>query len=161
LRLLGTFDAPQGHEQERQERGAQAEERRAQAAVDLLRTVEKPAGNQSRHRQQHASPWHVRTGAEQWCGILQQPQPRQQPIAPTIRGVGVEGARRRVFRSGCRKSGQVWVRTFLNLQRQFGLCCWDLFPIQTPEQFAHGNLGYFQAACDLTVGMPPILEPFQ
>ncbi|OQC72251.1 MAG: hypothetical protein BWX44_01764 [Spirochaetes bacterium ADurb.Bin001] len=50
LESFGTADAPQGHEEQGQESGAQAEEGRPQAVVDLLGPVEDAAGDQGRHR---------------------------------------------------------------------------------------------------------------
>ena len=53
LQRLGTLDAPQRHQQEGQQRGAQSVEGRSDLAVDLGCNLEDAAGRQQRHRAQY------------------------------------------------------------------------------------------------------------
>ena len=78
LETLGPFDAPERHEQQRQQAGAQPIKGRAKAAVDFLRALEHAAGDQDRQGQEHSGARHRRGGAKERRRIFQQPQTRQQ-----------------------------------------------------------------------------------
>ncbi len=107
LDVLGTLDAPQRHEQQRNDAGAQAVEGRADAAVHVAGAREDAAGDQCGDRQQHAGARHARAGPEQGCRVVQQAKIGEEPVDLAV-------GRIRVRRRGQRlvvlqESGQVWV----------------------------------------------------
>ena len=112
LETLGAFDAPERHEQECEQAGAQPIKGRAQVAVDFLRTIENAAGDQHGHRQENSGTRDGRGRTKQGRRIFQQPQARQQPVGTAMARISVLAGGRTSLGGGA-KSGQVWVRTML------------------------------------------------
>jgi len=77
LERLGALDAPQRHEEESQEGGAQTEKRRSQTPVDLLRALEDAAPHQGRHRQEYAGPWYRVRRAKKRRRVVEQTEAGQ------------------------------------------------------------------------------------
>ena len=72
LERLRAFDAPQRHEQEREQTGAQPIKGRTQAAVNFLCALENTTGDQDRKRQENPGAWHRRGATKQGRRVLQQ-----------------------------------------------------------------------------------------
>ena len=106
LETLRAFDAPERHEQEREQAGAQPIKGRAKVAVDFLRTIENAAGDQNGQRQENSGTRKGRGGTEQRRRIFQQPQARQQPVGAAITRIGVVAGDGTLLVSAT-KSGQV------------------------------------------------------
>src|SRR5712692_2934224 len=100
LEMLGPLDAEQRHEQERQQRRAQAIERRTDFTVELAADPKQPALDQTREREQDANTGNRGPLAKERCGIIEQPQMGELPIERSIARVAVEAHRHRltVFR---------------------------------------------------------------
>jgi hypothetical protein len=178
LERLGSLDPQQRHHDERDQRRAQAVERRADRAVHRARLVEEPALEQRGDREQHARPWHAGPVAEHRRGVIEQPEVREQSIDPAIGRVDVSRDRDLVARRSGQVwvrsrrgrgsgfldgrdhgSGQVWVRTLGHRrQRQRHLLGARRAPSQTSEQLADRLLGDAHAAGDLAVGAAIRLE---
>src|SRR5689334_23864665 len=71
LEMLGSLDTQQRHEQERQQRRAQAIEGRTDVTVELAANPEQPALDQTRKSQQHTSTGNRGSLAKEWCGIIE------------------------------------------------------------------------------------------
>src|SRR5215470_10091539 len=80
LEMLGTLDAQQRHEQERQQRRAQTIEGRTDVTVELAADLKQPAIYQARESQQNASTWNRGPLSKQRCGIIEQSQISKLPI---------------------------------------------------------------------------------
>ncbi len=93
LEPFGTFDAPQRHEQQGEQTGAQTIEGGADAAVDFLSTLEDPTGNEGRQGQQDPGPWDGGAATEQGRRIIQQSQTRHQSVPAAIARVSIEAVR--------------------------------------------------------------------
>src|SRR6202521_5699912 len=74
LEMLGPLDAEQRHEQERQQRRAQAVEGRTDLTVELAADPKQPALNQIRESEQDADAGNRGPLAKARCGIIEQPQ---------------------------------------------------------------------------------------
>ena len=107
--IFRTFDAPQRHQQQREQTGAQSIEARAETAVDFLRALEHPTGHQNRQRQENAGSRNCARRTEQRRRVLQQSQPRQQVGRRNDHSDRCHGWRRLVGAANA-KSGQFWVR---------------------------------------------------
>jgi hypothetical protein len=106
LETLRAFDAPERHEQEREQAGAQPIKGRAETAVDFLRALEHAAGDQDRQRQEHSGARHGRGGAKERRRIFQQTQTRQQPVGAAVTRIGIVAGDGTLL-AGATKSGQV------------------------------------------------------
>jgi hypothetical protein len=169
LEPLRALDPEQRHQQQRHERGAEAVERGAEAAVDLPGDGEDPARHQGGQGQQHPRMGHPGPGAEERGGIVQNPQVREQAIHAAVGGIRVERyrggfvvrdrrgqvwvprgrqPRRPVGHRGCGKSGQVWVPAW-DAARQQELLRGPLVPPQVFQELPHGLRGDAQPAGDL------------
>src|SRR5208283_5604191 len=95
LEMLGSLDAEQRHEQERQQRRAQAIEGRTDFTVELAADPKQPALDQTRESEQDADTGNRGPLAEERCGIIEQPQMGELPIEAAIARVAVEAHRRR------------------------------------------------------------------
>src|SRR5712692_1393564 len=84
LEMLGPLDAQQRHEQERQQRRAQAIERRTDFTVELAADPKQPALEQTREREQDTDTGNRGPLAKQRCGIIEQPQVGELPIERSI-----------------------------------------------------------------------------
>ena len=93
LEMLGPLDAEQRHEQERQQRRAQAIERRTDFTVELAADPKQPALDQTRQREQDTDTGNRGPLAKQRCGIIEQPQIGELPIEGPIACVAVEAHR--------------------------------------------------------------------
>src|ERR1700730_5129753 len=80
LEMLGPLDAQQRHEQERQQRGAQAIEGRTDFTVELAADPKQPALDQARESEQDADTGNRGPLAKERCGIIEQPQIGELPI---------------------------------------------------------------------------------
>ena len=181
LKALRTFDAPERHEQERQQTGAQSIKGRTKLAVDFLRAIEKPAGDQDGQRQENSGARDGGSRTKERRRILQQPQARQQSVGAAIRRVGIL-AGQGLFRGGgatighfwvralCRgerwrgeggerRTGQFWVRTSCGAKRQLGLSRRGRFPSQTAQEFPNGILADTDPPRDLALTAPVGFEP--
>ena len=132
LERLGTPDAPQRHQQQRQQRGPQAVEGRADVAVELSGDPKDTALYQQRDSEHHARSSHGRRLAENRSGVIEQSHAGQQTIEDAIARVVVEAQRRRllVFLLGGRflappQSGGSSLRRRLRCQRR--LLCWLVY----------------------------------
>ena len=96
--------AQQRHEQQRQQRRAQAIEGRTNLAIEPAADPEQPALDQAGKRQQHADAGHRGPLAKQRGRIIEQPQMGELPIEAAIARVAVEAHRSRltVIRRGDR-----------------------------------------------------------
>src|SRR6266704_5622584 len=103
LEMLGPLDAQQRHEQERQQRRAQAIESRTDFAVEPAADLKQPTLDQTRQRDQYASTRNRRAVAEERCGIIEQSQISELPIEAPIARVAVEAHRHRL--AGVRRRG--------------------------------------------------------
>src|SRR5262245_9396892 len=74
LKMLGPLDAQQRHEQERQQRRAQAVECRTHFTVKLATDPKQPALDQTRKGQQDTDTGYRRPVAKERCGVIEQPQ---------------------------------------------------------------------------------------
>src|SRR5262249_58822136 len=97
LEMLGTLDAQQRHEQERQKRRAQTIEGRTDVTVEFAADLKEPAIYQARESQQAAGPRNRRTFSKQRCGIIEQSEIRELPIQCPIFSVSIEAHRYRLF----------------------------------------------------------------
>src|ERR1700732_3050054 len=108
LEMLGPLDAQQRHEQERQQRRAQAIEGRTDFTVQLAADPKQTALDQTRESEQDADTGNRGPLAEERCGIVEQPQMSELPIEGPIARVAVEAHRHRltvVRRRGDRMPG--------------------------------------------------------
>ena len=86
----------QRHEQERQQRRAQAIEGRTDLTVELAADPKQPALHQTRESEQDADTGNRGPLAKQRCGIIEQPQIGELPIEGPIARVAVEAHRHRL-----------------------------------------------------------------
>src|ERR1700692_3666696 len=96
LEMLGPLDAQQRHEQERQQRRAQAIEGRTDVTVELAADPKQPALDQTRESEQDADTGNRGPLAEERCGIVEQPQMSELPIEGPIARVAGEAHRHRL-----------------------------------------------------------------
>src|SRR6202022_2563331 len=79
LEMLGPLNAEQRHEQERQQRRAQAIEGRTDFTVELAADPKQPALDQTRESEQDADPGNRGPLTEQRRGIIEQPEKGELP----------------------------------------------------------------------------------
>jgi hypothetical protein len=96
LEVLGPLDAQQRHEQERQQRRAQAIEGRTDFTVELAADPKQPALDQTRQCDQDAGTRNRGAVAEERRGIIEQPQIGELPIEGPIARVAIEAHRHRL-----------------------------------------------------------------
>lgn len=96
LERFGALDAQQRHEQQREERGPQPVERRADGAVDLARDGEHPGGDQGGEGEQDPGARHVVATAEERGGVVEQAHVSQEPIEAAVRWIAVQARRDRL-----------------------------------------------------------------
>src|SRR5881409_30338 len=147
LEAFGTLDAPERHQEERQDRRAQSVESGADTAVDLTSTLEDPALDEGRHCQEDSCTGHARPRAEKRRRIINEPQVREETIGAAVGGILIQGERQGLFRGGW-KSGQVWVRSIA--QREKSLLRQFLIPAQT----AHNPLLLAAGFAEISVRVP-------
>src|SRR5258707_124755 len=97
LEMLGPLDAQQRHEQQRQQRRAQAIEGRTDFTVELAADPKQPTLDQTREREQDTDTGNRGPLAKQRCGIIEQPQIGKLPIEGPIARVAVEAHRHRLI----------------------------------------------------------------
>src|SRR6516162_5648083 len=71
LEMLGPLDPQQRHEEERQQRGAQAIKGRTDLTVEFAADLKQSALDQAWKRQQDTNSGNRGPLAKQWCGIIQ------------------------------------------------------------------------------------------
>jgi hypothetical protein len=71
LEAFGTFDAPQRHEQQREQTSAQSIESRPERAIDFLGTLKHAAEDQNRHGQEYSRTWNREGRTKQRSCVLQ------------------------------------------------------------------------------------------
>lgn len=90
LERFGTLDAPQRHQEQGEERCAQAVEGRTDVAVELVRALKQTAGHEHGDRHEHAGAGHGVGGAEQGARVVQIPAGREQPVQGAVHGIDVQ-----------------------------------------------------------------------
>src|SRR6516165_5587216 len=91
--MFGSLDAQQRHEQERQQRRAQAIEGRTDATIELAADLKEPAIYQARESQQNAGTWNRGPLSKQRCCIIEQSEIGELPIERPIFSVSIEAHR--------------------------------------------------------------------
>src|SRR5215471_16588891 len=118
LEMLGTLDAQQRHEQERQQRRAQTIEGRTDVTVELAADLKKPAIYQAWESQQDAGTWNRGPLSKQRCGIIEQSEISKLPIQRAIFSVSIEAHRYRlIVVRRLRRNGRSGVLRLLARQR--------------------------------------------
>src|SRR5271169_877613 len=110
LERLGSLDAQEREEQERDDGRAQAVERRADGAVDVARDLDDPAVLDRGEREQHPGAGHALAVAEQRGGVVEQAELGEHPVEPPVGWIPIGRELERLVVGGCSGSGQVWVR---------------------------------------------------
>ena len=105
LERLGALDAQQRHQEQREDGRAQAVEGRADADVGLARAVEDAAGDERRHREQHARARDAGACAEERHRVVQQAQAGEEAVDDAVRRICVASERALL-----ELIGQLWVR---------------------------------------------------
>src|ERR1700720_1015584 len=96
LEMLGPLDVEQRHEQERQQRRAQAIEGGTDFTVELAADPKQPALDQTRQSEQDADAGNRGPLTKQRGGIIEYPQIGELPIEGPITRVAVEAHRHRL-----------------------------------------------------------------
>jgi hypothetical protein len=96
LEMLRPLDAQQRHEQECQQRRAQAIECWTNLAIELAADPKQPALDQTRQREQHSDTRNRGPLTKQRCGIIEQSQMGELPIQASIARIAVEAHRHRL-----------------------------------------------------------------
>ena len=94
--MLGPLDPQQRHEEECQQRRAQAIEGRTDFTVELAADPKQPALDQAWKRQQDTNCGNRGPLAKQRCGIIEQPQIGELPIEGPITRVAIKAHRHRL-----------------------------------------------------------------
>src|SRR5271169_601704 len=110
LERLGSLDAQEREEQERDDGRAQAVERRADGAVDVARDLDDPAVLDRGEREQHPGAGHALAVAEQRGGVVEQAELGEHPVEPPVGWIPIGRELERLVVGGRSGSGQVWVR---------------------------------------------------
>jgi len=101
LESLGALDAPQRHEQQRQQGRSQAVEGRADLAIDLMGDAEDATGHEHRHGAEHSRTRHGLGVAEHGCRVVEHAEAGQQTIPCAVHRVHIEAHPNGLWLSVC------------------------------------------------------------